>query len=167
MSSTPAREPLALADGQLSAHFWLAEFTESQTATRRGLSNKPTPAVLDNLRRLAATLERVRDLLQGAPIRISSGYRAPQVNAAVGGSLTSLHLQGCAADFTAPQYGSPLQICQALAADTTLDFQELIFEGAWVHFGIQADPARRRNRSVTTAVFRRGQPTIYVPGLQG
>ena len=52
----------------------------------------------------------------GHDLDISSGYRCPELNSAVGGSPTSQHCMGLAADFTCEDFGSPLEIAQALGA---------------------------------------------------
>ncbi|MDP1616772.1 D-Ala-D-Ala carboxypeptidase family metallohydrolase [Phenylobacterium sp.] len=117
----------------LSAHFSLEEMTATQ---QRGLDNRPPPAVLKQLKATARVLETVRVLLGGSPILITSGYRSPAVNRAVGGSATSAHMRGEAADFICPRFGSPLAVCRAIA-DSDLAFDQLIEEaGAWVHLGL-------------------------------
>jgi hypothetical protein len=123
------------------------------------LDNTPDAAVLGAIRNfLAPGMQEVRDLI-GAPIHISSGYRSPMVNAAVGGSRSSQHTQGLACDFTAPFFGTPLQICRAIVA-SKLTFDQLIQEGGWVHISFSAKP----RRSVLTAVFK-GGAVSYKPGL--
>ncbi len=130
---------------QLSPNFGLAEMIRSDTAARRGLDNTPTPAVLAELQRTAELLEKVRTVLGMRPILISSGYRSPAVNAAVGGSATSAHCFGMAADFTCPEFGSPLEVCRELETYAEmLGFDQLIHEfGAWVHLGRRASPRRQ------------------------
>ena len=87
---------------QLSKNFTLIELITSQEAARRGLDNTPTPQVITNLTNLVKNvLQPLRDLV-GKPIVISSGYRSPAVNAAIGGAKNSEHMTGCAADFTIP-----------------------------------------------------------------
>lgn len=128
---------------KLSPHFHLVEFTRSETAMRLGIDNTPTGQHLDNLKRLAGSLEEVRALL-GTPIIITSGYRSLVLNRAVDGSATSSHCHGLAADFHAPGFGSDMEVAQAIA-DSGLQFDQLIFEQArttWVHLGI--DPRMRR-----------------------
>src|SRR3990167_3933552 len=125
---------------RLSNNFSLEELTHSETATRKGLDNTPDAETVANLTELALALESVRGLL-GCPLHISSGYRSPKVNAAVGGSSSSAHCRGMAADFTAPQFGSPQEICQEIA-DSPLQFDQLIFEGTWAHYSI--DPRMRQ-----------------------
>ena len=95
----------------LTPHFALSEFTHSQTAARLGITNAATsPVIIANIRRTAAMLEKVRAIL-GKPILISSGYRCQELNAAVGGSQNSAHVDGLAVDFTCPGFGSPRDIC--------------------------------------------------------
>ena len=144
---------------RLSHNFSLAELTHSETAVRKGLNNEPGAEVLENLKSLATALESVRALL-GAPILISSGYRSPEVNAAVGGSANSAHCRGLAADFISPRYGSPLEICTALAA-SDIAFDQLLLEGgSWTHLSI----APTMRRQVLTAHFERGR-VRYTAGL--
>jgi zinc D-Ala-D-Ala carboxypeptidase len=117
----------------LSAHFSLEEMIATQ---QRGLDNRPTPAVLKRLKATARVLEEVRALLGNAPMLITSGYRSPAVNRAVGGSATSAHMRGEAADFICPKFGSPLAVCRAIA-ESDLAFDQLIEEsGAWIHLGL-------------------------------
>lgn len=152
-------------DQALSAHFFLSEFTHSQTAVRRGLRNDPLTAQLDNLRRLAAVLEGVRTALGNVSILISSGFRSSALNNAVGGSVKppSAHMDGRAADFTAPAFGAPRDICQRLV-DAGLVFDQLIHEGAWVHLAISGANTAPRNQLLTARFSGTGAPR-YTPGL--
>ena len=129
---------------QLSEHFTLAEFTHSQTAARLGLDNTPSREVTENLKLAACRMEIVRKLLGNVPIVVSSGYRSPQVNRAIGGSNTSDHCKGHAIDFVAPSFGTPFQVAKAIAEATPrIEFDQLILEfGNWVH--ISFAPANRR-----------------------
>jgi zinc D-Ala-D-Ala carboxypeptidase len=151
------------ADLQLSPHFKLSEFLLSQEAVRHSIANVPTPEAIANLRRTAFILEMVRVLLGGVPINISSGFRSTVLNAYVNGEHDSAHLDGRAADFTSPAFGTPQQICQRLI-DHDLAFDQLIFEGGWVHIGVAVDGVKPR-REVLTAIFSPGQRTRYVPGV--
>ncbi|HKR44555.1 MAG TPA: D-Ala-D-Ala carboxypeptidase family metallohydrolase [Paraburkholderia sp.] len=146
---------------RLSPHFSLDELIQSETATRHGISNQPGPAELDNLVRLADVLELVRTLLRGRPMLISSGYRAPGVNRLVGGAPNSDHMSGRAADFICPGFGSPLHVCRAI--DASIPFDQLIFEGTWVHLSIPAE-GRDARRQVLTAHIGSG-PVTYTSGL--
>ena len=95
---------------QLSEHFSLSEFTRSATATERGISNNLDPqnpahaAIIANLRNLCEqVLEPLRAFAR-QPIIISSGYRSPALNRAVGGAKNSQHLTGEAVDIRIPLY---------------------------------------------------------------
>jgi len=144
----------------LSAHFTLEEMTNSQTAVRKNINNTPDEQVVERLRMTCQQLEKVRDLL-GQPIIVSSGYRSPELNAAIGGVSASAHCLGYAVDFICPVFGSPLQICNAIrAAQIKLD--QCIQEGTWVH--ISFDP-RYRNEYMTATFTASG--ASYTGGLSG
>lgn len=87
--------------GDASKNFDFAEFTRSETAVRLGLSNDPLPEHEANLRSLTIPFcQRVRDKVN-CPITVTSGYRSPAVNKAVGGVPNSAHALGLAADISA------------------------------------------------------------------
>lgn len=126
---------------QLSPHFSLAEFTRSDAAKRLGDANQPTAAHLANLRLLAAGMERVRAIFS-APITITSAYRNPRVNRAVGGVPNSHHALGLAADFrvgSIPPFNAGRQI-----AESSLRFDQLILETSRNILHISFAPAMRR-----------------------
>lgn len=127
---------------QMSAHFTLAEMTVSARAKREGIDNSPGPDILPRLKVVAAQLEKVRELLGGKPITITSCYRSSALNAATPGSAkASAHTLGWAVDFQCPGYGTPLQIAERLER-SAISFDQLIHEhGVWVH--ISFDPRRR------------------------
>lgn len=122
----------------LSPNFALEELTATQ---QRRLDNRPPPEVLGNLRQTAERMEQVRRLLGDRVITVSSGYRSPAVNKAVGGGRTSAHLQGRAVDFCCHGFGDPRAVCEAIAR-SGLVFDQLIEEASWVH--ISFDPRSRR-----------------------
>lgn len=128
----------------LSDHFTLDELTFSQTAARLGLDNTPSDEVVQALTRTAHGLEMVRAYLQ-APVLVSSGYRSPLVNRAVGGSPNSQHIKGEAADFTAPGFGQPEMIVRAILRSTRpIPFDQVIVEfGRWVHISFSKTPRRQ------------------------
>lgn len=78
-------------------YFRLSEFLNSATAKRLGIDNTPTFEVVDNLNKLADYLDVIREKV-GKPILISSGFRCPVLNKAVGGVSNSQHQKGLAAD---------------------------------------------------------------------
>jgi len=117
---------------RLSTYFSYSELTQSGYATRHGVDNTPDQRSLENLKYTASQLDRVRALL-GVPVLVSSGYRCPAVNAAIGGSKSSQHMTGQAVDFTAPSFGNPEQVAKAIAS-SHIPFDQLILEyGQWVH----------------------------------
>lgn len=137
----------------LSPHFTLEELVASQTAVRRSIDNTPTPAVVTNLIRLAALLERVRSLV-GKPIAVSSGYRSPTLNSWVGGASNppSAHTLGLAADINCP--GMTPRALAEMIRDSDIGFDQLIYEGTWVHIGLAAADLRHQ---VLTANFSGGR----------
>ena len=104
----------------LSPHFTLAEFTSSDTAKRLHINNDLPIERLEVARNTAAMMERIRSYLsekhaQPVPILITSGYRSPDLNRAIGSGPGSDHIKGLAVDFKAPAFGTPVQVCKALA----------------------------------------------------
>lgn len=150
---------------KLSKNFSLHELTKSETAVRRGIDNTPSLTVIDNLQALVDNvLQPVRDKL--GPVVITSGYRSPQLNTAIGGSPTSDHCLGMAAD------------CEVLGMDNkqfarwveeNLKFTQLILEfyteglpdSGWVH--ISYDPKDLKCQ-VLTAKKVNGK-TVYSKGI--
>lgn len=137
----------------MTLNFTLAELTVTNT----GLANTPNADQLVNIERLAATLERVRRALGGKALIVTSAFRSPAVNRAVGGSPTSAHVHGLAADFTCPRYGSPLQVCMAIE-ESGIEFDQLIHEyDRWVHLGI----GPRERGEVLTIDKRGARPGLW------
>jgi hypothetical protein len=122
-------------------YFSLEEFTISQTAARKGIDNTPTPEVEANLR---ALVEHILDPLRHSleiPIVISSGYRSPQVNRAVGGANNSQHTKGEAADIIVP--GRTVEGIIERIKHLDLPFDQLINEfGEWTHVSYRPDGRR-------------------------
>lgn len=127
----------------LSTHFSLEELVATQ---HREIDNTPPAAIVETLRRTAQGLETVRTQL-GVPLIISSGYRSPELNRAVGGQPSSQHQTGEAADFIAPAFGAPNTIVAALMDCTAVEYDQLILEElggrAWVHVSFSARPRRQ------------------------
>ena len=89
---------------QLTENFTLEELIQSATAEAKGIKNVPNSAELSNLKAVAKLLQSIRNKY-GKPIKVSSGFRCKQLNKAVGGSATSQHLSGEAADIKATGKG--------------------------------------------------------------
>jgi hypothetical protein len=118
------------------------------------------------MRATAAHMERVRELLGGKPITVSSAYRNPQVNAAVGGSATSDHMSGYSVDFSCPSFGTPFQIATAIRQSPIFnDVDQLIHEfGRWVHVSF-APERRHDDKTAQYGMEGGGRKTRYTPGV--
>lgn len=121
----------------LTPHFSLEELCATQ---HRGVRNTPSELVIDNLQDTAKRMEKVRYALDDNVITVSSGYRSPALNRLVGGVSKSAHLTGHAVDFNCFRFGTPLEVCRAIA-NASIPFDQLIEEGTWVH--ISFAPAMR------------------------
>ena len=124
-------------------YFTIKELIKSTTATAKKIDNIPTKEVEDNLTKL---VDKVLDPLReayGKPIKVNSGYRCPKLNRAVGGSATSQHVLGQAADITGGSK-SENKILFDLIKSLKLPFDQLIWEngGVWVH--VSFGPRNRR-----------------------
>ena len=143
----------------LSPHFSLAELTRSQWAIRHGVANEPSPQALARLTDLCvAVLEPLRTF-RAMPVMILSGYRNPEVNAAIGGSPTSQHMaeDGAAADIMIAGLTNA-EILKAVVV-LGLPYDQLIEEfGSWVH--VSHGP---RNRRQVLSARRTSGGTVYEP----
>lgn len=129
---------------KLTKNFKLSEFTNSDTANRLGISNKPDSQALENIKKTAEALQVIRDAF-GKPLVISSGYRCPALNKAVGGSPTSSHVYGFAVDFK-PEDMKDMRLLQVIALEALREkdvpFDQYIIEkpingvAQWLHLGI-------------------------------
>lgn len=150
----------------LTANFSLHELTKSETALRMGFDNTPGEAEIASLKLLAEkVLQPVRDHF-GKGVKVNSGYRSPESNAAVNGSKTSDHCLGRAADIEIP--GVPNAELAQWIMDN-LDYTQLILEfytpgipdSGWVH--VSFDPANLKKQELTA--MKVAGKTQYVPGL--
>ena len=148
---------------KLTDNFSLHEFLRSQTAARHGIPMDPPIEVIDNLRRLCVDiLQPYRDVI-GVPITITSGYRPPRLNELIGGSTTSAHMDGRAADFVVPGK-TPLEVAEAIR-DMDLPYDQLIHEfGEWVHVGISREEDNIRQQDLTAMYSDKG--TVYAHGIK-
>ena len=130
---------------RLSKNFVLSEITRSNTAKRLNISNAPDKEHLRNMQRLITNLiQPIRDGL--GPIRITSGYRSPQLNRAIGGSRKSQHCKGEALDL---QFWKDGQMCNQEIYDWVLkqeiEFDQMIneFDYAWIHISLKEKDNRK------------------------
>ena len=150
----------------LTKNFTLHEMTKSETALRYGMANEPSQTEIDNMRTLCEeVLQKVRDYY-GMGVKVNSGYRHPLVNSKVGGSTTSDHCRGFAADIEIPGIANA---DLAKWIEDNCKFKQLILEfytpgvpdSGWVH--VSYDPNNLK-KEVLTATKRDGK-TVYLQGL--
>lgn len=150
----------------LTANFTLAEMVKSETALRHDMDNTPGEAEIANLKTLCEkVLQPIREHY-GKGVKVNSGFRHPEVNAKVGGSKTSDHCKGQAADIEIPGVANA-ELAQHIV--DTYDFTQVILEfytpgvpdSGWVH--VSYDPANLK-KQVLTATKKDGK-TVYLPGL--
>jgi zinc D-Ala-D-Ala carboxypeptidase len=155
---------------RLSKNFTLIEMTRSEAATRGGFDNTPPPDAVENLRALCTqVLQPLRDAM-GRTMRVNSAYRGPDANRAVGGSATSDHCFGRAADIEVDGFDNK-KLAQKIV-DMGLPFKQLILEfyvpgdpnSGWVHVAYDA-AAKTPKREVLRAVRQNGK-TAYLKGLE-
>lgn len=129
-------------------YFKLSEFLNSATAKRLGIDNTPTFDVVDNLNKLAEYLDVIREKV-GKPILISSGFRCPILNKAVGGVSNSQHQKGLAADLICADMESLEKILRE-----TGGFDQLIKEhrkgskSFWYHVSVSPRNGKPRQQII-------------------
>jgi zinc D-Ala-D-Ala carboxypeptidase len=134
----------------ISKYLSLKESTRSKTAERLGIPNIPTPEHLVNMKRIGTQIfDKVRDHI-GGPLFVSSFYRSPELNKAIGGSsTTSQHMTGEAMDIDAHNYkfGTNKKVFDYIR---TLEFDQLIWEFGndqepdWVHVSLKKSGNRKQ-----------------------
>jgi len=147
-------------------NFTLSELIKSETALRHDMDNSPPQDVISNLQELAVyVLQPVRDHFARG-VKVNSGYRSPDVNAKVGGSRTSDHCRGMAADIEIP--GVPnYELAEWISEN--LPFTQVILEfytpgipdSGWVH--VSYDPDNLKKQSLTAT--KQDGKTVYLQGL--
>ena len=150
----------------LTANFSLSEMVKSETALRHDMDNTPGEAEIASLRLLCEKiLQPVREHY-GKGVKVNSGYRHPEVNAKVGGSKTSDHCKGQAADIEIP--GIPNADLAIWIMDN-LEYTQLILEfytpgvpdSGWVHVSYDPENLKKQNLTAT----KKDGKTVYLPGL--
>lgn len=125
--------------------FSFQEFERSDTAYKHGIDNTAPESARKNI---AALVDKVLDPLReawGKPISVTSGYRCPELNRIVGGSKTSHHMRGMAADITTGNRVENRRLFQ-LIMDLKLPFTQLIDEKnfQWVHVSLDPEDVKRQ-----------------------
>jgi len=150
----------------LSANFSLHEMTKSETALRMGFDNTPDDEATENLRLLCEkVLQPVRDHY-GKGVKVNSAYRSPESNAAVGGSKTSDHCKGMAADIEIPGVANA-DLAQWIMDN--LEYTQLILEfytpgipdSGWCHISYDPNNLKKQELTATKVAGK----TTYLPGL--
>lgn len=131
----------------ISPHFSWAEVDGSPTATRLRIDNSVPAAMTANVKLTASHMEQVRTLLEPGAIIVSSWFRCPGLNAAIGGARTSAHMRGLAVDFHHAVLTLD-QVFERIGASRLIPFDQLIIErtrdGArWIHLGFTLGIPRR------------------------
>ena len=150
---------------KLSENFTLHELTKSETALRKGLDNEPGEEELKNLTLLTEKiLQPVREHF--GPTKVNSGFRHPDVNSAVGGSKTSDHCKGMAADIEVPGVANA-DLAQWIVDNC--EFRQVILEfytpgipdSGWVHVSYNPDD----NKKQVLTAMKENRKTVYKLGL--
>jgi hypothetical protein len=150
----------------LSPNFSLHELTKSETALRLGLDNTPDDEATENLRLLCEkVLQPLRDH-SGKGVKVNSAFRSPESNAAVGGSKTSDHCLGRAADIEIPGVANA-DLAQWIMDN--LDYTQLILEfytpgipdSGWVHVSYDPNNLKKQELTATKVAGK----TQYLNGL--
>lgn len=131
-------------------YFTIPELTSSATAKAKKIDNAPSQEAIRNMEQL---IEKVLDPLReayGKPIKVNSGFRSLALNRAVGGSKTSDHVKGMAADITGGSKAENKKIFE-LIKKLNLPFKQLIDEKnfSWVHVSHDPNNIKRQILKIT------------------
>jgi len=137
---------------KLSKNFSRAEIEHSNTAKRLGISNEMSNKHLENMQRVVDNLiQPMRDAI--GPIRISSGYRSPKLNKAIGGSSRSQHSKGEALDLQFWEKGKMNnKVIYDWVLESGVEFDQMIneFDYSWIHISLKS----RENRSQILEAYK-------------
>ena len=133
----------------MSKYFTIKEMCYSETAKKYGINNTPSPSIEAHLNELMIFLDGLREAW-GSAIKVTSGYRNNRVNTLVGGSKTSAHMVGYAADLQ-PVNGKKEEFkkfCKEYLKDK--NFDQLLLEQSktteWVHIGLKNRYGKQRKQ---------------------
>ena len=140
---------------KLAPNFTLAELTHTSHADQLEANRNPPADVLAALGDLAQLLQRVRDHYD-LPIKVNSSYRNPDLNVLVGGSPTSQHVVGEAADFVVIGGPTLTEVFDWVRLESGLHWGQIILEGSpprWIHLslGVPYRSAARCMQALTWA----------------
>ena len=144
---------------RLSKNFSRAEIEHSNTAKRLGISNEMSEKHLESMQRLIDNLiQPMRDAI--GPIRISSGYRSPKLNKAIGGSSRSQHSKGEALDLQFWEKGKMNnRVIYDWVLESGVEFDQMIneFDFAWIHISYNEN----NNRKQILEAYKENNKTKY------
>jgi len=134
-------------------YFTLQELIRSEVAAKKKIDNTPTFEVVDHLRELTEKVLEPLRAAYGMSINVSSGYRCQELNKAVGGSATSVHQIGYAADL---QVNGSFNRFRDFVVEwfkkTGTRFDQILLErnkatGAkWIHIGLYNNAGQQRGQ---------------------
>ena len=137
---------------RLSKNFSRAEIEHSNTAKRLGISNEMSEKHLESMQWLIDNLiQPMRDAI--GPIRISSGYRSPKLNKAIGGSSRSQHSKGEALDLQFWEKGKMNnRVIYEWVLESGVEFDQMIneFDFSWIHISLKS----RENRNQVLEAYK-------------
>lgn len=150
---------------KLTDNFSLAEFEASDTAARLGIDNSVPTELMPNLIAIATWLQVLRNRLakhlnKPVSVKVSSGYRGPRLNKAIGGAKSSSHMEALAADIkvSGVSVDELFELIQELMADMPAD--QVIHEfGSWVHVAVAHPKSTPRNQFLYAE--KRAGKTVY------
>lgn len=137
---------------KLSQYFTLEEMEFSNTAIEKCINNKANDEIIENLKSMCVNLlENIRNELK-CSIRISSGYRCPALNKAVGGRENSKHTKGQAVDIYVDTM-SALELFHYIKRNKEkFDYDQLIYERTrnkkWVHISYVSKEENRKQELI-------------------
>lgn len=138
---------------KLTPHFTIEELSVTSNRKYKTINLESAKEQMGKMYMLAGFAERVREIV-GKPMIISSAYRCPELNAAVGGAISSQHKYAEAIDFVCKGIEPELLACKIAASD--LKFNQLIVEysgnKSWVHvsIGSKREVLRYKNGKYTS-----------------
>lgn len=149
---------------KVSEHFTVEELIASETASKRGIDNTPLPNHRESLEHLSVSvLEPLRAILsyergEDTPIYITSGYRSPELNEAIGGVSDSQHAKGQAADIQVE--GFDIEEVFQIILDSAIPYDQVIQEfDRWIH--ISYDDERDTQRGEALRATKEDGETVY------